>query len=79
MKITQVKQVNGRTDLFVVTFKPNRFEKFFGCKRKLHIYKDTGYKYVFGGGSIYENSKGFETRNGSAINCAIDQYKKGIK
>ena len=74
MKITKVERIGK--DFFNVFFEPNFLEKIFGKKSHTETYIESDYSYIYGSQqSIYYNSKGAKTKNGSPISEKIEELK----
>lgn len=76
MKIIKVEEVRTAFDVFEVTFKPNFFQRLFNIKEKTRQYKDTGFRYTFGGGTVYMDKTGEKLTNGDRVAEAIDKYRR---
>ena len=79
MKIVNIELIQG---IYHVARKPNRLQKFFNIKSRVDRYKDTGYTYAFGGGTIYRDQKGVDLGNiigyGSNTREAIDRWRRSF-
>lgn len=76
MKIKEIRQREGSSDIYVVTFKPNWLEKLFGVKEKQKEYRPTGVQYLVGGQREYMDKNGNSLGNFSSISEAIDKYRR---
>jgi len=72
MRITKIEKEGH---IYTVTFKPNWIEKILGFKEKNTRFKETGYRYTFGGGEVYVNEKGEKLGNRDWIGESIDNWK----
>lgn len=72
MKITNIEE--EYFNIYIVTFKPNWFEKLLGYKEKVKRYKKTWSTYVFGGGNVYLNEEGYRLGNGNWIGRKLDAH-----
>lgn len=75
MKIIKIEE---NTNIYTVYFEPTKFEKLFGIKPKQIKYKDTGYIFKYGSGSVYCQEDGTQLFNGSFIGEAIDKWKRSF-
>lgn len=70
MKIIKIEEsVNPMSpfNVFSVMFKPNWLERVFGAITHTKQYKDTGEKYLIGGGHVYITKDGEELGNSNWI------------
>lgn len=74
MKIKNVRRKEEGSNIFVVTLKPNWFERLFGAKEMEQEYKPTGYEYKQGGQSQYVDRNGRTLGNNCSISQAIDSF-----
>jgi len=79
MKIEQIEKIqNGYIEEYHVTLIPNRIEEFFGKKKQVMRFKDSGRRYTFGGGTVYIRDDGEQTYNGSKIGESIDKWRNSF-
>jgi hypothetical protein len=76
MKISKIEEVKGQFDVYEVTFAPRWFQRIFKVKEKTSKYKDSGFRYTFGGGNVYVDKKGEKLINGDRIAEAIDKFRR---
>lgn len=77
MNITKIEKETD--DIYVVTFTPTTFEKYFGYTEKVRRYKDTGNVYTYGGGcTVYINEQGEKLGNGNWIATTIDNWNRAF-
>lgn len=74
--IESVKSGSSWSTVYQVTFVPTWFERVI-CKKTetTEKYKDNGSTYVFGGGHVYINQRGYELGYSSHIGKAIDAWR----
>lgn len=79
MNISKIEEKKG---VYIVTREPSFIERFFGVKKRVDKYKNTGHHYTFGGGSIYVDQEGRELGNslgyGSSTREAIDCWRRSF-
>lgn len=76
MKIAKIERHPTKWCVFIVHFTPCWVEQLFGYEPKKEEFKDTGSRYLFGGGKVYINKKGEELDNGNNIATAIDNFRR---
>ena len=77
MRITAIDTETA--GVFSVKLEPNWFEKLFGVKPIIKVYRLTDSNYVFGGQNIYVEPDGTRTSNNDWIAEAIDKYRRAWK
>jgi len=76
MKVGNIRKLENSK--YEVTLIPNWFERLLGIKPKIKYFKETFYTYTFGGGNLYIDEEGRQTKNGYYIAEEIDRFKRKI-
>ena len=73
MKITKIEKIDR---IYHVTMEPGFFGRLFGAKTKIERFKDSGYEFTFGGGTVYIREDGEHLGNYTNIGTSIDKWKR---